>query len=160
MGNDEIWPAIIPLDPLSDRHQICHAWLRHGYLSPRKNGPKVKVSRFTRIRSYEWRCKMLKTGWFEMVRGHSRSWAMPSFDRAHMTSYSTLIETICDYLLPFSKYSPVVCWKSPILTHPTCISCPRRWWLRRPRSNFAEIFGFIKLESLCYRVVLFVWSYI
>ena len=27
----------LPLNPLSDRHQIWHAWLRHGYLSPRKN---------------------------------------------------------------------------------------------------------------------------
>jgi len=26
----------LPLKPLSDRHQIWHAWLRHGYLSPRK----------------------------------------------------------------------------------------------------------------------------
>ena len=24
----------LPLNPLSDRHQIWHAWLRHGYLSP------------------------------------------------------------------------------------------------------------------------------
>jgi len=28
------------------------------------------------------------------VRGHSRSWAMPPFNTAHMTSYSTLIETV------------------------------------------------------------------
>ena len=27
----------LPLNPLSDRHQIWRAWLRHGYLSPRKN---------------------------------------------------------------------------------------------------------------------------
>jgi len=27
-----------------------------------------------------------------VVRGHSRSWEMPPFDRAH---YSTLIETMC-----------------------------------------------------------------
>ena len=26
----------LPLNPSSDRHQIWHAWLRHGYLSPRK----------------------------------------------------------------------------------------------------------------------------
>jgi len=25
-----------PMNPLSDRHQILHAWLRHGYLPPRK----------------------------------------------------------------------------------------------------------------------------
>ena len=28
----------LPLNPLSDRHQIWHAWLRHGYLPPRKIG--------------------------------------------------------------------------------------------------------------------------
>jgi len=39
--------------------------------------------------------QMQKMGWFGVVRGHSRSWAMPPFDRAHMTSYSTLIETMC-----------------------------------------------------------------
>jgi len=36
--------------------------------------------------SYEWRCKMQKMGWFGVVRGHSRSWTMPPFDRAHTTS--------------------------------------------------------------------------
>jgi len=50
---------------------------------------------------------MQKMGWFGAVRGHSRSWAMPSFDRAI------------------------------------------------PRSNFAEIFGVRKIESLGYRVLLF-----
>jgi len=49
------------------------------------------------------------------------------------------------------------CRKSPILTHPTCIWCPRLEW---PRSNFAEIFGVRKLESLGYGVVLFMWSYV
>jgi len=29
-----------------------------------------------------------------VVREHSRSWAMPPFDRAHTTSYSTLIEIV------------------------------------------------------------------
>ena len=38
---------------------------------------------------------MQKTGWFGPVREHSRSWAMPLFDRAHTTSYSTLIEAMC-----------------------------------------------------------------
>jgi len=59
---------------------------------------------------------MQKMGSFGVVRGHSRSTAMSPFDRAHTTSYSTLIG----------------------------------------RSNFAEIFGIRKLESLGYRVVLFV----
>jgi len=37
---------------------------------------------------------MQKMGWFGVVRGHSRSTAMPLFDRAHTTSYLTLIETM------------------------------------------------------------------
>ena len=37
---------------------------------------------------------MQKIGWFGVVTGHSGSWAMPPFDRAHATSYSTLIETV------------------------------------------------------------------
>ena len=39
--------------------------------------------------------KMQKMWWFGVVRGHSRSTAMSPFDRAHTTSYSTLIETMC-----------------------------------------------------------------
>ena len=37
---------------------------------------------------------MKKMGWFGAVRGHSGSAAMSPFDRAHTTSYSTVIETI------------------------------------------------------------------
>jgi len=72
-----------------------------------------------------------------VVRGHSRSSAMPPFDRAHATSYSTLTETM---FLSFTVFEiePVICQKSPILTHPTCIWRPRRGL---SRSNFAEIFG-------------------
>ena len=52
-----------------------------------------------------------------MVRGHSRSWAMPPFDSAHTTSYSTLIETM---RLSFTVFEiqAVICRKSPILTTP------------------------------------------
>ena len=67
---------------------------------------------------------MQKMGWFWVVRGHSRSWAMPPFDRAHTTSYSTLIETMCLSYTVF-EIQPVICRKSPILTHPTCIWRPR-----------------------------------
>ena len=37
---------------------------------------------------------MQKLGWFGAVKGHSWSAAMLPFDRAHTTSYSTLIETM------------------------------------------------------------------
>ena len=33
-------------------------------------------------------------GWFGVVKGHPSLSAMPLFDRAHKTSYSSLIETI------------------------------------------------------------------
>jgi len=46
---------------------------------------------------------MQKMGWFGVVRGHSKSTAMSPFDRAHTTSYSTLIETM--RLAP-ENYSP------------------------------------------------------
>jgi len=60
---------------------------------------------------------MQKMGWFEVVRGHSRSWPMSPFDRAHTTSYSTLTETMCLSFTVF-EISPVICRKSPILTPP------------------------------------------
>ena len=36
----------------------------------------------------------VKMGWFGVVMGHPRSSAMSPFDRAHMISYSSLIETM------------------------------------------------------------------
>ena len=87
---------------------------------------------------------MQKMGWRGAVRGHSRSSAMSPFDRAHTTSYSTLIETMRLSGTVFEIW-PLICRKSPILTHSTCIWRPRRGLCR---SNFMEIFGFRKLESL------------
>ena len=37
---------------------------------------------------------MQKMGWFGVVRGHPSLSAMSSFDRAHTTSFSSLVETI------------------------------------------------------------------
>jgi len=110
---------------------------------------KCEVSRFTRYEAMA--VQNAEMGRFGAVRRHSRSSAMSPFNRAHTTSYSTLIETMRLSCTVF-EIQPVICGKSPILTHPTCIWCPRRGW---PRSNFAEIFGIRKLESLGYRVVLF-----
>ena len=92
---------------------------------------------------------MQKMEWFGVVRGHSRSWAMPPFDRAHMTSYSTLIETVC---LSFTVFD--IRYLSKVADFD-----PPHWHLASPyglpRSNFAEICGIRKLESLVYYVVLF-----
>jgi len=60
---------------------------------------------------------MQKMGWLGLVRGHSGSTAMSPFDRAYMTSYSTLIETMCLSCTVF-EINPVLCRKSPILTTP------------------------------------------
>jgi len=88
---------------------------------------------------------MQKMGWFGVVKGHSQSTAMSPFDRAHTTSYSTLIETMLYRFRDTAGYLS----KVADFDHPTCIRRPRR-------SNFAEIFGIRKLDSLGYRVVLFV----
>jgi len=45
---------------------------------------------------------MQKMGWFGVVRGHSRSWAMPPFDRAHIPPYDFLFDFNRNYLLPFA----------------------------------------------------------
>ena len=57
---------------------------------------KFEVSRFIRYEAMN-----AKMGWFRAVRGHSRSWAMPPYDRANTTSYSTLIETMRLYCTVF-----------------------------------------------------------
>ena len=56
---------------------------------------KFEVSRFTGYEAVNGGAKCRKWGGLGVFRGHSRSWAMPPFDRAHTASYSTLIETMC-----------------------------------------------------------------
>ena len=56
---------------------------------------QIEVSRFTRYEAVNGGAKCKKMGWSGVVRGHSRSPAISPFDRAHTTSYSTLIETMC-----------------------------------------------------------------
>ena len=114
---------------------------------------KFEVSRFT-VTKLWMAVQNAENG---VVRGHSRSWAMPPFDRAHTTSYSTLIETICVYLLPFSRYSLLFVesrrfWPTP----PAFGALVRGDPSRISRRSFA----IRKLESLGYRVVLFAWSYV
>jgi len=54
---------------------------------------KFEVSRFTRYEATNGG-ENAENGVVWAVRGQLRSWAMPPFDRAHTTSYSTLIETM------------------------------------------------------------------
>ena len=54
--------------------------------------------------------KCTKWGWFGVVRGHPRSSAMSSFDRAHTISYSSLIETMrlsCEGIRFATSVAPV-----------------------------------------------------
>ena len=55
---------------------------------------KFEVSGFTRYEAMNGGAKCRKWGGLGVFRGHSRSSAMSPFDRAHTTSYSTLIETM------------------------------------------------------------------
>jgi len=74
---------------------------------------------------------MQKMGCFWVVREHSRSWAMPPFDRAHTTCYSTSREPMRLSCTVF-EIKPAICRKSSILTHPTpCIWRPHRRIFRR-----------------------------
>ena len=54
-------------------------------------------------------------------RGHSRSTAMSPFDRAHTTSYSTLIETMC-----LSAFSALTLLVGRQEGHPACKKI--EWW--------------------------------
>ena len=67
---------------------------------------------------------MQKMEWFWVVRGHLRSTAMSSFDRAHTTSYSTLIETMRLSCTVF-EIQLAICRKSPILIHPPAFGAPQ-----------------------------------
>ena len=84
---------------------------------------KFEVSRFTRYDAMNSGAKCRKWGSQGTLKlkviGN-----MSPFDRAHTTSYSTLIETIRLSCTVF-EIQPVICGKSTILTHPTCIWCLR-----------------------------------
>jgi len=62
---------------------------------------------------------------------------MSPIDRAHATSYSTLIETVRLSCTVFEIW-PVICRKVADFNPPTCIWRPR---MDLSQSNFADIFG-------------------
>ena len=55
---------------------------------------KFEVSRLTRYEAMNGGAKCRKSGGLRQLWGNSGSAAMSPFDRAHTTSYSTLIETM------------------------------------------------------------------
>ena len=60
-------------------------------------------------------------GWFGVVRGHPSLSAISRFDRAHTTSYSSLIETI---RLSCTVYEPSVGPKSLYFDTPLAFNAP------------------------------------
>jgi len=87
------------------------------------------------------------------VRGDRSSPAVSSLDRAPMTSYSTLVETMHLSCTVFKLWQ-VSCRKLPILIYPTCIWNLHCGW---SPSNFAKTFSIRKLQSLSYHVASFAW---
>ena len=79
---------------------------------------KFEVSNYTHYEDMRSGAKCTNWGSLGQLMGYSKSSAMSPFDRAHTTSYSTLLETMRLSCTVF-EIQPVICRKSPILTHPT-----------------------------------------
>jgi len=88
---------------------------------PRDLYTKCTVSTLTHYKDVKGE-KKSKNGVACNVRSATRSLEIRPFDRAHMTSYSTLIETIRPFCTVF-EYSKLFV-KRPTLTYPRCTSCP------------------------------------
>ena len=104
---------------------------------------KFQVLKFTHYED-KTATQSVQIGVVWVVRGHPR-WSTVTFDRAHMTSYSTSIETMS--ILNRVGVIATYCPNGLILIYPTCT----RWVTR---SNLTEIVGVRKLESLGYCAAL------
>jgi len=104
------------------------------------------------LRSYEWWCNMQKMGWLGALKVMGNA-------TIRYSAYDFLFDFNRNYVSILYRFRDVAGCLSKVtdFDHPTCIRRPRQGW---PRSNFTEIFGIRKLESLGYRLVLFVWSYV
>jgi len=106
----------------------CFFWYRLTRVVPDKFHRAVKrlcvcVCMLTHYKDMKGNAKCRNCGGL-VVRGHPRSPAMSSFDRMHMTFYSTLIETMHPSRNVF-ELQRVICQKSPISTHHISIWHPK-----------------------------------
>jgi len=84
---------------------------------------KFEDCSFTRYRDMKCFEKNAQMACLGIVRGDQISSPMSPFDRAHMTSYSSLLENMrlsCTVFL----IQPATCRNSPTLPYPTCICRP------------------------------------
>ena len=133
---------------------LCYATIGRVGLAMVSQCTKFEVSRFTRYVAMNGSAKCRKWGGLGSLggtQGHRQY--HHSIERIRL-----LFDFIRNYVSIFYRFPDIAGYLSKVADiDPTCIWRSRRGW---PRSNFAKIFGFRKLESLGYRVVLFVWSYV
>jgi len=77
--------------------------------------------------------------------------AYPGFPGQNPESHKTVVVVVV------SSYGELFIESHLFYPTPPLHLAPHCGW---PRWNFAETFDFQKLESLCYRVLLFLWSYV
>jgi len=109
---------------------------------------KFEIFRFTRFEGMNGCAKCRK-------RGGLRELKVMGNATIRQSAYDFLFDFYRNCVSILYRFRDIAGYLSKVanFTYPTCI-----WRLRRglPRSNFAEIFGVRKLESLGYPVVFFV----
>ena len=105
---------------------------------------------------YERRRKMLKMGWFSVVRSHPRSLKIAPFDRVHsahkfLLAFHSNCVPILHRFWDIARY-----WSKSAALNLSHLYWRPSWGWRR--WNFAEIFGIAILESLGYRAPFLMWS--
>ena len=112
---------------------------------------KYEVSRFTRYEAVNGGAKCRKWGGLRWLGGtQGQRQCHHSIERKRLP-----IDFNRNYVSILYRFRDIAGYLSKVadFDHPTCIRRARRG---RPLSNFVEIFGIRKLDSLVYHVLLFV----
>jgi len=114
--------------PIDYPHQNTRVESRYDQPTIQLYLPNLNSLSSPTIRRYERRYKISKIGWFGVVRGHWRSLKIAPFDRAHTSSYSLSIVTICPYLAPFLWYSEILVENRLFESTPLYYLTPQLGW--------------------------------